>query len=98
MPSEEKPFGEPPEEIRSALRSDNLKLDSMPKGPPWPIPANTPAGFQETAVQCRIGTQGGKVIVDFGRQISWMSFSETQARNLAKRLMLQADQLGRDPT
>ena len=49
----------------------------------------------EGAIQFAIGSQGDKVIIDFGTQVHWVAMSPEQAAELASTLLKRAREVGR---
>lgn len=49
----------------------------------------------EGAIQFAIGSEGGKVILDFGKPVHWVGMSARQAAELASDLMKHARAVGR---
>lgn len=49
----------------------------------------------EGAIQFRVGSEGSKVVLDFGTQVQWVGMSAQQAAELASSLMKWARLVGR---
>lgn len=49
----------------------------------------------EGAIQFAIGSEGDKIIIDFGTSVKWVGMTPQQAADLASTLLAEARKLGR---
>jgi hypothetical protein len=47
----------------------------------------------EGELRCSIHTEGGKVVLNFGKEVAWIAITPGQARQLAAHLLGMADKL-----
>jgi len=60
-------------------------------GPTGQFPQGKLTPHDEGELRIAIGTENGKVVMHFGKEIAWIGFDPEQARELARSLIEKAD-------
>jgi len=96
--AELKPFqrqeGESEEQARDRLRRELLNTTGF-LGALGTHPEGKLTKDDEGAIQFRVGSEGDKVVVDFGTQVQWVGMDAKQAAELASSLMKWARYVAR---
>lgn len=61
--------------------------DSIPLGPTGRFPEGKVRDDDQGELRAALGVEKGKVVIDFGKEISWVSLGPGQARALAVELI-----------
>jgi hypothetical protein len=89
------PFEEPEFQKRNEIMRRLLNSTAEFRGAIGHHPDGKLTAFDEGSVQFAVGSQDGKVVLDFGTPVRWMGMTPQQAADLASSLMKWARLEGR---
>ena len=91
----DEPFDGPEFQARQKLMRDLLSSTAEFRGPIGNFPAGKLTPHDEGDIQFAVGSEGDKVVLDFGTSIRWVGMTAQEAADLASSLMKWARLVGR---